>query len=217
MPRESRKNKKDRCDRVVSILKELYPAAACPLDRGSPFRLLVATILSAQCTDKRVNTITASLFEKYRTPRAFAALPQRELEGLIRTAGLYRNKARNIRGAANMICDRYGGAVPDTMEELCSLPGVGRKTANVVLSYGYGRNEGFVVDTHVGRLSRRLKFSAADDPVTVERDLLEITDEDERGICSLLLIYHGRRICRARNPQCPACRISLYCPSAGRV
>ncbi len=217
MPRESRKNRKARCDRIFSVLKELYPAASCPLDRGSPFRLLVATILSAQCTDKRVNSITAYLFEKYRTPREFAALPQRTLEGLIRTAGLYRNKARNIRAAANTICDTYGGTVPDTMEELCRLPGVGRKTANVVLSYGYGKNGGFVVDTHVGRLSRRLKFSVADDPLKVERDLLEITDEDERGICSLLLIYHGRRICRARNPRCPACGISLYCPSAGRV
>jgi len=205
--------------KAFSILEKTYPEVQCPLDRSSPFRLLVATILSAQCTDRRVNIITSELFKKYNTPWQFARMPQKKLESLIRTAGLYRNKARNIRATARRICERFDGAVPGTMQDLCGLEGVGRKTANVVLSYAFGINEGFVVDTHVGRLGRRLKFTGSDDPAVVERDLLELTGEakPKRGIYSLLFIYHGRRICLARGPKCSNCCIWPFCPSAGKV
>jgi len=217
MPRESKADRIKRCGKIFSKLEKLFPDTNCPLDTRSPFRLLVSTILSAQCTDVRVNIVTKKLFKICRTPRDFVEIPQKELEELIRTAGLYRSKARNIRAAAKKILKQFGGRVPDTMEDLCSLPGVARKTANVVLNHGFAKNEGFVVDTHVGRLSRRMKISRHTDPVKVERDLMEITPREKWGTWSLLLVFHGRATCSARNPKCDSCSVSALCPSKGSV
>lgn len=217
MPKESKENRIERFAKIYKILEKTYPDARCMLEPSDPFRLLIATILSAQCTDVRVNIVCKSLFKKYRSPKDFAASPPGELENEIRSTGFYNNKAKNIRAACAKIIGEFGDKVPDTMEQLLSLPGVARKTANLVLSDAFGKNEGVVVDTHVGRLSGRLGFSKHSDPVKIERDLIEICPRKNWGMLSHLLIFHGRTYCMARKPNCPECPVNKLCPSAGKV
>lgn len=206
-----------RLAEIVAILKKEFPDADTRLqyDRTNALQSLVATMLSAQCTDDRVNLVTKELFRKYRTVEEFARVSQEQLEADIRTCGFYRNKARNIRAAAAKILSDFGGRVPETMEELLSLPGVARKTANCVLSNVYGKNEGIVVDTHVIRLSRRLGLTKHADPVKIERDLMALLPQREWGRFSHLLMFHGRKYCTARSPQCPSCPLGTkkLCPS----
>ncbi len=214
MPREPKVNLKKRCDKIIAILKRTYPDAHCMLNRGNPLQLLIATILSAQCTDVRVNIVTKDLFKKYRTVAAYAAADQEELETDIRTTGFFRNKAKNIRGSAARIISEYSGKVPDNMADLLSLPGVARKTANCVLSNAFGKNDGVVVDTHVKRLAGRLGFSSQKTPEKIEQDLMPLLDQEDWGLTSHLLIFHGRETCTARKPNCPACKLNKLCPSA---
>ncbi len=197
---------------ILPILKKTYPAAKCSLDHASPLELLVATILSAQCTDDRVNIVTKALFKKYKSAKAFAAAPIEDLEKEIQSTGFYRNKARSIKGMAQALIDKHGGEVPETMEELVDLAGVGRKTANVVLGNAFGKNEGVVVDTHVGRLSQRLGLTRHEDPVKIEQDLIAIIPRQEWTIWPHLMIYHGRAICQARQPKCESCVLLEWCP-----
>lgn len=199
---------------LIAELRRLYPEAACSLDYSNPLELLVATQLSAQCTDERVNQVTKALFQKYRSVEDFARARQEELEEDIRSTGFFRNKARNIIAACQRILSEYGGEVPRTMPDLLSLAGVARKTANVVLGNGFGIVVGFVVDTHVGRLSRRLGWTTHDDPVKVEHDLMQIIPEEDWLDLSHLLIFHGRAICHARKPLCEQCSLVPLCPSA---
>jgi endonuclease-3 len=196
---------------IVRRLKKHYPDATCALDFRTPFELLVATILSAQCTDERVNKVTPELFRKYRRPEDYLAVEAEELERDIYTTGFYRNKAKSIRGACRMLVEEFGGEVPRTMEELLRLPGVARKTANVVLGTGFGIPSGVVVDTHVGRVSRRLGLTANEDPEKVERDLTALVPEREWIDFSHLVITHGRRVCEARKPKCDACFLTDLC------
>jgi len=217
MPTESKANRKLRVGELIAELKKSYPDADCALRHGNPLKLLVATILSAQCTDKRVNVVTKTLFKKYKTPADYAAAPDGELEEDIRSTGFYRNKAKNIRGAAARIISDFGGKVPRTMKELLTLPGVARKTANCVLGNSFGLAEGVVVDTHVIRLSGRLGLTKHKDPVKIERDLMELVPQDEWILWSHMLIHHGRAICDARKPDCENCSIAELCPSAGKV
>jgi len=200
---------------VIARLKREYPDAKTALNWSNPLELLVAVILSAQCTDERVNRVTERLFRKYRTAEDYAGAPLEELEQDIRPTGFYRNKARAIQGMARALLERHGGEVPKTMEELVALPGVGRKTANVVLGNAFGVNEGVVVDTHVRRVSRRLGLTSSDDPEKIERDLLPQVPEEERTLFAHLLIFHGRRVCKARRPDCPGCVLNDICPSSG--
>jgi endonuclease-3 len=195
-------------------LKAEYPDARTELDWSSPLELLVATILSAQTTDVQVNRVTESLFSKYRTAEDYADSTPDELEEDIRPSGFYRNKARSLRGMASALVEEHGGEVPRTMSELVALPGVGRKTANVVLGNAFGTNEGIVVDTHVRRVSGRLGLTESQDPVKIEQDLMEVVPEEDRTIFSHLLILHGRRTCKARKPDCPNCILNDICPSA---
>jgi endonuclease-3 len=199
---------------VIAELRRLYPEAACSLHYENPLQLLVATQLSAQCTDQRVNIVTEKLFQKYRTVEDFAQVSQEELEQDIRPTGFFRNKARNIRTACQKIITDYGGEVPRTMEAILSLAGVARKTANVVLGNAFDIVEGFVVDTHVGRLSRRLGWTKNTDPVKVERDLMAIVPQKDWLDLSHLLIFHGRAVCEARRPACERCTLASLCPSA---
>lgn len=194
-------------------LGDEYPDARCELDHRNPFELLAATILSAQCTDKRVNLVTPSLFHRYPDAEALAGAEQGELEDVIRSTGFYANKARNLIGMAQRLDELHGGEVPSGMSELTDLPGVGRKTANVVRSVALGL-PGLPVDTHVGRLSRRLGVTTETDPVKVERDLNPLIPAVERGIFSLRLIFHGRRVCASRRPVCDVCILSDFCPSS---
>jgi len=217
VPRESKADLKARCTKLFVLLHKTYPQATCALSHRSPIQLLVATILSAQCTDKRVNVVTQDLFKRYRTVKAFAEVPQAELEGHIRTTGFFRNKAKNIRGAAAKILSDFGGKVPDTMADLLTLPGVARKTANCVLGSAFGKNEGVVVDTHVKRLSGRLGMSKQTTPVKIELDLMPLFPKNDWALLSHLLIFHGRTYCMARKPNCPDCPLSALCPSAGKV
>ena len=198
--------------KVIRILKKTYPQAKCELEYQTPIQLLVAVILSAQCTDKRVNLVTPGLFKKYPTTEHFARISQEELELAIRSTGFYRNKARNIRLCCQTILERFGGKVPQTMEELVTLPGVGRKTANVILNVVYGKNDGVCVDTHVQRLSGRLGLSQRHDPEKIERDLMKLFPSQRWGDLSMLLIWHGRRRCYARNPDCANCELRAICP-----
>jgi endonuclease-3 len=195
-------------------LKAEYPDARTELDWSNPLELLVATILSAQTTDVQVNRVTESLFSKYRTAEDYADSTPDELEEDIRPSGFYRNKARSLRGMASALVEEHGGEVPRTMSELVALPGVGRKTANVVLGNAFGTNEGIVVDTHVRRVSGRLGLTESQDPVKIEQDLMEVVPEEDRTIFSHLLILHGRRTCKARKPDCPNCILNDICPSA---
>ncbi|MGE5176594.1 MAG: endonuclease III [Hyphomicrobiales bacterium] len=199
---------------LIERLKEAYPEARCALDHQDPFQLLVATILSAQCTDARVNMVTPGLFARYPDARALAVVGQEDLEAIIRSTGFYRNKAKSIRGASERLVAAFGGVVPRTMEELLTLPGVARKTANVVLGTGYGIADGIVVDTHVERLARRLGLSKGKNPEEVERDLMRVVPREEWILFSHLLIFHGRRICDARKPRCAECPVAALCPSA---
>jgi endonuclease-3 len=199
---------------VISRLKAEYPDARTELNWTNPLELLVATILSAQTTDVRVNQVTESLFAKYRTADDYADSAPDELEEDIRPTGFYRNKARSLRGMASALVEEHGGEVPRTMAELVALPGVGRKTANVVLGNAFDTNEGVVVDTHVRRVANRLGFTEGQDPVKIEQDLMKIVPEEDWTIFSHLLIFHGRRVCKARKPDCPNCVLNDICPSA---
>ncbi len=199
---------------VTARLKAEYPDARTELDWSNPLELLVATILSAQTTDVQVNRVTESLFSKYRTAEDYADSTPDELEEDIRPSGFYRNKARSLRGMASALVEEHGGEVPRTMSELVALPGVGRKTANVVLGNAFGTNEGIVVDTHVRRVSGRLGLTESRDPLKIEQDLLEVVPEEDRTTFSHLLILHGRRTCKARKPDCPNCILNDICPSA---
>jgi endonuclease-3 len=214
-PRESLAEKKKRAARVFRRLAKAYPDARCALEHGSPLELLVATILSAQCTDVRVNQVTPALFRKYRTAADYARAPAGELEDAIRSTGFFNAKARSLRRAGAAIAAEHGGKVPDTMEELVRLPGVGRKTANVVLGNAFGKDEGFVVDTHVGRLARRLGFTRHTDPDKIEEDLIAIVPKGRRTMAAHELIFHGRSICMARKPRCEVCPVNPLCPKIG--
>lgn len=199
---------------VLARLKALYPDAHCELDHRNAFELLCATILSAQCTDARVNVVTPALFDRYPDASALADARQEEVEEIIRPTGFFRNKAKSLIGMARGVVRDHGGRIPASMEELRVLPGVGRKTANVILGNAFGINEGVTVDTHVGRLSRRLGFSKHDDPLKVERDLMALFPREEWALLSHLLIFHGRRICLARKPRCESCVLADICPSS---
>lgn len=213
-PPRSKTEKKAWAGSVCRTLKRLYPDAKCALDHASPLQLLIATILSAQCTDVRVNMVTPALFARYPTVHDLASAELSDLESIIRSTGFFRNKAKNIKACCQKIVSEYGGEVPQTMEELLSLAGVARKTANVVLGNAFGI-PGFVVDTHVGRLSRRLGFTRAIDPVKVEREVMELLPAREWTQMSHLLISHGRAICQSRKPNCDACRMKEDCPKVG--
>ncbi len=205
--------------RVAAILRaldKLYPEADCELIRNDPFQLLCATILSAQCTDERVNQVTPTLFAQYPTPAAMARASQERVETIIRSTGFFRNKAKNLIGAAQAIESQWDGSVPRTMTALLALPGVARKTANVVLGTGFGVAEGVVVDTHVMRLSQRLGLTRSSNPTQIERDLMEIVPRERWILLSHQLIWHGRRLCFARKPKCDACPLVPHCPSAFR-
>ena len=195
-------------------LKKMYPRPRAALCFRGPWESLVATILSAQCTDARVNIVTVSLFKKYKSIRDYARADQRVFETDIRPTGFYRNKARHIIAAAQRVLKDFSGRVPDTMEGLLTLPGVARKTANVVLFDAFGKNDGIAVDTHVGRVARRLGLTRHDDPVKVEKDLMALSPSREWGLLSLRFIQHGRRVCRARRPLCPSCGLKDICPDS---
>lgn len=213
--KESFEEKRRRAAKVFRRLAKAYPDAGCALGNSTPLELLVATILSAQCTDVRVNQVTPALFRKYKTAADYARAPAGELEDAIRTTGFFNSKAKNLRRAGAAIAAEHAGKVPETMEELLRLPGVGRKTANVVLGNAFGVDEGFVVDTHVARLSRRLGFTRQTDPVKIELELNEIVPKGKRTMAAHRLIFHGRQICVARRPRCEACPVNPLCPKIG--
>jgi len=215
MPRESSEAKSARAEKIIAALRKTYPDAHCELNFSNPLELLVATILSAQCTDKRVNIVTESLFKKYRSAEDFAQADLTELEQAIKTAGFYRDKAKNIKAAAQSIVEHHRGQVPRTMEELIELGGVGRKTANVVLGNAFGINLGIAVDTHVARLSFRLGLTDETDPVKIEEILMKLTSREQWTLFSHLLIWHGRRRCFARKPDCRNCEVLKLCPRLG--
>ena len=202
---------------ITAELWRLYPDAKCSLDFSNPLELLIATQLSAQCTDERVNLVTRDLFRKYRSAEDYATVSQEELEQDIRSTGFYRNKAKNIRAACQLLITNYDGEVPSRMEDLLKLPGVARKTANVVLGNAFGIIEGFVVDTHIGRLARRFGWTKNEDPVKVEQDLMRLVPRQDWLDLSHLLIFHGRAICQARKPLCQQCTLSKLCPSAFHI
>jgi endonuclease-3 len=204
----------ERIREIIRILCRTYPDSRTALYHSNPFEILIATILSAQCTDKKVNEITPGLFAKYPTAAEFAAAEPAELEEEIRPTGFYRNKTRSIIGAARRIVESYDGRVPDTMEELITLPGVARKTANIVLSSGFHKAEGIAVDTHVNRLSGRLDLSREKDPDKIEQDLLKVVPEEAWLDFNYLLVNHGRALCHARKPLCAGCPLTHLCPSA---
>jgi endonuclease-3 len=214
MPAVVTKSKK-RARQVVELLKKEYPAAECALVHDTPFELLIATILSAQCTDERVNIVTKDLFAKYSTPAALATVPIPRLEKLIQSTGFFRNKAKNIHGCCQKLVEEYGGEVPTELEKLVKLPGVGRKTANVVLGTAFGIASGVVVDTHVTRLSQRLGLTEHEDAVKIERDLVDQLPSTEWIDFSHRLIWHGRRVCKARRPLCGSCVLEKICPKIG--
>ncbi|MDJ1172905.1 endonuclease III [Roseofilum capinflatum] len=204
--------KQQRAREILIRLKRLYPDATCTLTYETPVQLLVATILSAQCTDERVNQVTPELFRRYPDAPRLADAPLEELEALVRSTGFYRNKAKNIKGACQAIEQEFGGQVPKRMEELLTLPGVARKTANVVLAHGFGINMGVTVDTHVKRLSDRLGLTEHKDPIRVERDLMRLLPQPDWENWSIRLIYHGRAICKAKKPDCDNCQLADLCP-----
>lgn len=204
----------ERATTIQQRLAAEYPDAHCELDFRSPFELVVATILSAQCTDRRVNMVTPALFARFPTPEALAAADPEEVEEIIRSTGFFRAKTKSLRGMAGALVERHGGEVPSTMDELVRLPGVGRKTANVVLGNAFSINEGVVVDTHVARVSGRLGLTRHDGPVDIEQDLMRLFERDTWTMLSHLLIWHGRRVCIARKPRCAACVLADICPSS---
>jgi endonuclease III len=209
-----RQEEKERTRKIIKLLKLEYPGAACSLDYSSPLELLIATILSAQCTDERVNQLTPQLFRKYPSCEAYLQVQPSELEQDIRPTGFYRNKARAIQGACRMIKEQHGGRVPERLEELIELPGVARKTANVVLGNAFGISSGVVVDTHVARLSQRLALSTETQPEKIERDLMGLVPRNDWILFPHLLIAHGRKVCKARTPLCAECVLEPLCPSS---
>ena len=217
MPREAQEAKATRLKKIIAALQKTYPDAHCELNYSNPLELLIATILSAQCTDKRVNLVTAELFRKYCSAADYANARPAELERDIKSTGFYRNKTKNIRACCRKLAERHGGQVPRTLEELTQLDGAGRKTANVVLGNAFHVNAGVVVDTHVARLARRLGLTREIDPEKIERDLMKLVPREQWTMFSHWLIWHGRRRCYARNPDCPDCEIKKLCPSAGKV
>jgi endonuclease III len=212
--RESLEELKARTREIIRRLKRAYPGAKCSLNHSNPFELLIATILSAQCTDERVNMVTADLFRKYAKPEDYVKVSPRELEKDIQSTGFFRNKTKSIQGASKLLSEEYGGQVPHTMDELLELPGVARKTANVVLGNAFGIKAGVVVDTHVTRLSHRLNFTQEKTAEKIEQDLIESVPRKDWIIFPHLMIYHGRKICKARNPLCAECTIEKWCPSS---
>jgi len=211
---ETPAEKKRRTRSIISRLKREFPDAKCALDHANPLELLVATILSAQSTDARVNIVTPALFAKYRNAAEYAAADPAVFQSEIHSTGFFRNKTKSILGMAQALVERHGGQVPDAMDALVALPGVGRKTANVVLGNAFGKNEGVVVDTHVSRISGLLKLTKQTDPVKIESDLMELVPRKDWTIFSHLLILHGRKTCIARRPKCESCRINDLCPSS---
>jgi endonuclease III len=207
---------RERVAQLIKAFPRVYPGAHCELDFKNPLQLLIATILSAQCTDKRVNLVTPALFKKYRTAADYAKAPPAELEKTIKSTGFFRSKTKSIRGATSTIVSKFGGRVPDSMEKLRELPGVGRKTANVVLGNAFHKDEGIVVDTHVVRLSHRLGLTKQTDPEKIERDLMKLVPQKYWTVWSHWLIWHGRRRCFARKPDCARCEVFKLCPS-GKV
>jgi endonuclease-3 len=212
--RETKSQLKERTLEIIKLLKRAHPDAHCALNHSSAFELLIATILSAQCTDERVNIVTADLFRKYRRPEDYLKVPAVELQQDVRTTGFFRNKTKSIQGACKMLVEEFGGEVPKTMDELLRLPGVARKTANVVLGVAYGIAAGVVVDTHVSRLSQRLRLTKQKDAGKIEEDLMELVPRKDWIIFSHLLIFHGRRVCKARRPLCEECAVEKLCPSS---
>jgi len=216
-PSKTVKARQERMKRILPILKRTYPDATCSLAHQTPLELLVATILSAQCTDERVNIVTKTLFKRYRTAADYAKAPQEELEKAIQSTGFFRNKAKSIRAMAQALVEKHQGVVPQTMEELTALAGVGRKTANVVLGNAFGQNVGVVVDTHVSRLSQRLGLSTQKQPEKIEQDLMPIVPQKDWTLFAHLLIYHGRAVCQAKKPMCQACPLRADCPTGQSV
>ena len=214
MPRESQAAKKERLGQIISDLQQTYPDAHCELNYHNPLELMVATILSAQCTDKQVNIVTQDLFKKYRQAADYTTVPLEELQNDIRRIGLFRNKAKNIQNACRALVENHDGKVPQTMPELVALAGVGRKTANVILGNAFDINEGVVVDTHVKRLCDRLRITSAKTPEKIEKDLIKLVPREHWTLFSHWIIWHGRRRCDARKPDCPACEIQQLCPTS---
>ncbi len=214
MPRESQGAKRERLGKIIAGLKRTYPDAHCELNYRTPLQLMVATILSAQCTDKQVNIVTKDLFKKYKRATDFADVTLEELQKDIRRIGLFRNKAKSIQNACRALVEQHKSKVPQTMPELVALAGVGRKTANVILGNAFGVNEGVVVDTHVARLCDRLKITSAKTPEKIEKDLVKLVPREHWMMFSHWIIWHGRRRCDARKPDCPDCEIRELCPSA---
>jgi endonuclease-3 len=214
VPRESKKKKQERAERVYELLADEHPDARTALEHENPYQLAVATILSAQCTDERVNAVTPTLFERWPSAADLAGARPRELEKVIRPTGFFRNKTTSLIGMARAVVDEHGGEIPDTMEALVDLPGIGRKTANVILGNAFGKDEGVVVDTHVRRLSRRLRFTTHEDPKKIEKDLMDLFPRERWTMLSHILIFHGRRVCVARRPRCEECVVSHLCPSS---
>jgi endonuclease-3 len=215
MPRETKAATSARVQKIIAGLKQAYPGAHCELNHANPLELLVATILSAQCTDKRVNLVTADLFKKYRSAAEYAQAPLPELEQAIKSTGFFRNKANSLKTCGQVIVEKHKGLVPRTMEELTQLGGVGRKTANVVLGNAFETNCGVVVDTHVTRLSQRLGLTKETTPEKIEQKLMKLVAQEQWTMFSHWLIWHGRRRCFARNPDCPKCEIKAFCPQLG--
>jgi len=207
---------RERAKQLIKVWPKVYPDAHTELNFRTPLELLIATILSAQCTDKRVNMVTPALFKKYRTPQNYANAPVADLENAIKSTGFFRSKTKSIQGATSAIVKKFGGKVPNSMEHLRELPGVGRKTANVVLGNAFGINEGIVVDTHVIRLSQRLGLTKHKDPEKIEQDLMKLVPQKYWAVWSHWLIWHGRRRCYARKPDCTNCEVFKLCPS-GKV
>lgn len=219
MPRESKKARRQRAGEILDILRQEYPDAWCSLDYDNPLQLLVATILAAQCTDRRVNIVTEDLFRKYKTAEDFARADPSELQDEIRSTGFFRNKSKSIIGSARKIVDEHDGEVPDEMDDLLELPGVARKTANVVLGSAFHKNAGIVVDTHVTRLANRLKLTThkTNSGDKIEKDLMDLIPQEDWTFFAHALVHHGRAICTARRPDCPDCPLRDLCPSAGKV
>ena len=215
MPRERQAARVERTANIIAVLARTYPGAHCELNFRNPLELLVATILSAQCTDKRVNLVTAELFKKYRRAKDFAEAPLADIETAVKSTGFYRNKAKNIQACCQMLVERFHGEVPRTMDELTPLAGVGRKTANVVLGNAFGLNVGVVVDTHVTRLANRLGLVKGADAVKIEQELIKLVPQSQWTLFSHWLIWHGRRRCDARKPACADCEIKELCPQLG--
>ncbi len=213
MPKETKPALRERTARIAAILGEEYPEATTALSHRSAFELLVATILAAQCTDARVNAISPALFRRWPDAGAMSAATQEQMEQAVRSTGFFRNKAKNLIGTSKLLVERHGGRVPDTMEELTALPGVARKTANVVLGTFYRKPAGVVVDTHCQRLARRLGLTRHDDPVKIERDLMDLLPQEQWTDFAHRLVFHGRRVCVARKPRCAQCRLRELCPS----